>query len=229
MQSVGAVQQEAWTTGKRKVDTRTDLAISKKTIGQNSGQMELISALDLERTPPEGMTIEDYILDAVQQAGVDLDIFGFQLKAYKNVNDNKRWQNAQTLADRINDLFVAASNNTWSSNYVINYPIWYISKYLINVINPVNIGNITLNGIEYMDEWLAHTRLYMETNWERSTGRNSSAERGGGMEVVHPRIATPQILTREIGHGTYRGFMATGKTRQGAYKKEVKVASIVNL
>ena len=227
LQHVGAISQKAWSTGISS-DTRTDVALSSHQI-TNDTLMELSSELDIEQDPLPGETAGDMILDAVSRAGIDISIYGFQLKTYKSNSDDKRWQNAQAMADRITELFSSAGNRTWSSNYVVNYPTWFLSKYLINIINPVNIGNITLDGIEYMDEWLQHVRLYMETAWAKSTGRNASGERGGGVEVLHPYIASRHVLIRQIGNQTFKGFSNHGNMRNAAYEKNIKVASIKNL
>ena len=58
LQQVGTVQQQAWSVGGRTAETRTDLAISKN--GQ-IGQMELVSALDLEEKPPAGVDPAQFI------------------------------------------------------------------------------------------------------------------------------------------------------------------------
>lgn len=218
---VGGVLQYAWSTGRR-TDTRTDIALSKN--GQ-IGQMELEYALDIEVDPPPGETMADYILQEISKSNVDLSVFGFQVKAYESGSDNKRWQNAANLAQQISNIFNEASTNTWSSNYVVNYPVWFLSKYLINIINPVNIANITMNGVEYMNDWLAHYRLYMETTWDHSTGRAANPVRGGGEEVVRPRVPSIQVLSSEVNkiNGTYRfrGFVPTGNMRQSRYKQNI--------
>ncbi len=228
---VGNVQQQAWSIG-MKTDTRTDLAISAN---GKIGQMELVTALDLEATPPDGVNMTDYLIDAITAAGTDMNVFGFQLKTYKSDKDDKRWQNAQAVADRISELFDAANRRAWSSGYAVNYPTWYLSKYLINIINPVNVANITLNGIEFMDDWLRHIRLYMEVKWDKDTGDQVKNKfYGPGVWVVRPQVATKHILTRAINKGNqertvFKGFGNYGGMRKAAYQKEIQVASIRNL
>lgn len=231
LQNVGAIQQYAYTTG-RVTDTRTDIAL---TSGEKIGQMELIKELDLEQDPPAGMSMTDFLLSEIANSDIDVNIAGFQVKAYEKGSDQKRWQNSQVIADRITNLFNAANARTWAKNYVINYPTWFISKYLINVINPVNIGLISMGGIEYMDEWLAKYRLYMEVSWREDTGKVSpNSNRGGGTEVRLPYVAQRTILSSSIegfpekGTGNYRfqGFAPTGSMRQATYDKSIKVAGI---
>jgi hypothetical protein len=158
-------------------------------------------------------------------SGVDVNVFGFQVKAYEKNSDDKRWQNAASIANQISQTFKNASTRTWSSNYAINYPIWYLSKFLINIINPVNIANITMGNIEYMNDFLSKYRLYMEVVWDYSTGRTASAMRGGGEEVVNPHVPTVQVLSslsKQVG-GTYRfqGFAPTGNMRNSQYMQVV--------
>jgi hypothetical protein len=39
--------------------------------------MELVTALDLEATPPDGVNMTDYLIDAITAAGTDMNVFGF--------------------------------------------------------------------------------------------------------------------------------------------------------
>jgi hypothetical protein len=43
----------------------------------------------------------------------------------------------------------------WSLNYAGAYPFYYLSKYILNIVNPVNVGVITPKGLEYMSSFLS--------------------------------------------------------------------------
>ena len=120
---------------------------------------------------------------------------------------------------------------TWSANYAVNYPIYVLSKYLINIINPINVATITPSGLEYTTEMLAKYRFYMEVSWDEPSSPDPSTgdDRGGGVEV-YPRIINKTVLMRLVGSaGGWQGLRATGKLKQSAgYDKSIRVASIRN-
>lgn len=217
---VGSLPQESWSVGGQKKDTRTDLAISKN---GNIGQMELTTALDLEQEVPDGLNAAAELEKIIVDAGIDLNVFGFQLKAYGKGDQDKRWSNAQAIAGRINEL-LNVTKDAWSSNYTVNYPTWYLSKYLINIINPVNIGNITFEGIEFMDNWLQHVRLYMETIFTPSDKKGVPSDYyGGGTWVIKRKIATEHVLIRQISGNNFSGFSNNNNaTRWSRYKTAIR-------
>lgn len=227
-QHIGKVSQFAATTG-RVTDIRSDLAYGSSTI-TNNNKMELVNFLDIEGAPP-GVSTGDFLLNAIQEEKIDQNVYGFQLKTYQKGANDKRWQNSAILMNEITALFNAATRRTWSSNYAVNFPVYYLSKFLINIINPVNVGTLTPDGIEYSSDMLRAYRFYMEVAWdELSTYTPASAARGGGIEVQNPHIATKDILLRQVQGSIWKGLAANGRLRQSAtYEKAVKVASIRNI
>ena len=114
--------------------------------------------------------------------------------------------------------------------YAVNYPIYVLSKYLINIINPINVATITPVGLEWTTELLTQYRFYMEVSWNEPTRPGKSTDdRGGGIEV-YPSILNKTVLMRQIkSAGGWKGLLATGKLVQSAgYDKSIKVASIRN-
>lgn len=219
----------AATTGVRTFG-RSDLAFGKKVT--SGTKTELVNWIDLETTPPAGVTTGDFLLQSVIDQGIEQNVYGFQLKTYKENADDKRWQNSKVLADQITALMHDRSRKrTWSANYAVNYPIYVLSKYLINIINPINVATITPSGLEYTTEMLAKYRFYMEVSWNEPTSPSPStgADRGGGDEV-YPSIINKTVLMRLVGSaGGWQGLRATGKLKQSAgYDKSIRVASIRN-
>jgi len=82
------------------------------------------------------------------------------------------------------------------------YPYYFLSKFILNIVNPVNIGVITLNGLEYTSEFLEHYRFYMEVAWGWTRKYDpASEERGGGLEVMDPHVVGTTVMLREVKAG----------------------------
>lgn len=165
---------------------RSDLAVGSTVTDDTV--TELRTWIDLETTPPAGVTTGDFLLEEVVKQGVEQNLYGFQLKTYQEGSDDKRWQNSAVFMNLITNL-MEKSEKTWSQNYAVNFPVYILSKYLINIINPINVATITPSGLEYATDMLSKYRFYMEVTWDIPESQDkSSPERGGGYEVF-PRIA----------------------------------------
>lgn len=234
LSAVGQLFNRSWAT-KSRAETRTDLAYSPSGSSiSNDDQLELISEINLEDIQSQlgnDQAIVDVLLQSMISAGnPNLTIYGFQLKTYSNLED-KRWMNSAAIAERImniKELF--QSDKTWSSNYAAIYPTYYLSKYLINIFNPVNIGLITGTQLYWMTDILDRYRLYMEITWNKPKNPKPAAQkRGGGLDVF-PVLVGNTILMRSLAGGA--GLVArNGKRRQSVQygMKEIKVASITHL
>lgn len=231
-QQVGKLSNVAATTMK-KGETRTDVAFSKNKIGENT-QLELTGYIDLEDLS-SALTEEDLyaeLIEKMQNTGnPDLTIYGFQVKTYRDLND-RRWMNSAALADRLTSLSeLFGGHYTWSSNYAALYPTYYLSKYIINILNPVNIGLITQQGLLWMTSFLDHYRLYMEVTYNSPTNpKPSNADRGGGLEI-RPILYGNTVLIHKI-NSSEQGLYATGRMRQSSQhgaNKKIKVFSIYPL
>lgn len=221
-------QEFAATTG-TKTWGRSDLAYGSTVTGDTI--TELRDWIDIERTPPEEVSQGTFLLRTMAEQQVDQNVFGFQLKTYRTGHDDKRWQNSQVFADQITALMHdRKSKRTWSANYAVNYPVYVLSKYLINIINPINVATITPVGLEWTTDMLAQYRFYMEVSWTEPTKPGkANEERGGGVEV-YPSILNKTVLMRQIKSASgWKGFSATGNLKQSVgYDKSIKVASIRN-
>ena len=218
----------AATTG-TKTWGRSDLAYGSTVTGNTI--TELRDWIDIETTPPEEVSQGTFLLNEIAKQNVDQNVFGFQLKTYRSGYNDKRQQNSKVLEDQITALMHDRSRKrTWNANYAVNYPIYVLSKYLINIINPINVATITPVGLEWTTELLTQYRFYMEVSWNEPTRPGKSTDdRGGGIEV-YPSILNKTVLMRQIkSAGGWKGLLATGKLVQSAgYDKSIKVASIRN-
>lgn len=199
MEQIGDIQNAAWATAGKSY-TRTDVGFraSSGKIGDNA-TMELTKELNLEDLSKQisDKTIYELALQQIIDQGVDTGIFGFQVKTYKELGGS-RWMNSAAIFERINSIF--HNGKTWSSEYATLYPSYYLSKYLINIINPVNIGIIYGGGIEYTSSFLDKYRFYMEVTYQQVSDSDpapSTPRRGGGWEV-YPSLASNLILMHQL-------------------------------
>lgn len=209
---------------------RVDIAQSAHAITPDT-RLELINFIDLEAKPPKGVTQGDFLLQSIAEQNVDQEVFGFQLKTYQGSHNDKRWQNSAVLASMINDLM--NNGKTWSSNYAVNYPVYVLSKYIINIVSPTNVMTITPDRVEYISDMLSAYRFYMEVSWDLpGVPKDAETERGGGDEI-YPKILNKTVLLRAItaAGGEYKGLAAVGtKLKQSVgYDKTIKVAQIRNV
>lgn len=233
VQQVGGVSNISAVT-KKKGETRTDLALSKQKITDDT-QLELTAYIDLEDLSQTALNEESLfseLIDKIQASGnPDLTVYGFQLKTYSDLND-RRWMNSAALVDRLNSLSeLFGGYYTWSSNYAALYPTYYLSKYIINILNPVNIGLITQQGLMWMTSFLDHYRLYMEITYNSPRNpKPSNPDRGGGLEI-RPILYGNTVLIHKI-NSSEQGLYATGrmrKSKQHGADKKIKVFSIYPL
>lgn len=234
LQAVGQLSNISWAT-KSKSETRTDLVYSS-TGGKASkdDQLELISEIDLEnireQLPVDGASLIEILLNTMNRDNVNLTLYGFQLKTYKDLND-KRWMNSAAIAERLRNLSeLFSSQKPWSSNYAAIYPTYYLSKYLINIFNPVNIGIITGTQLYWMTDILDQYRLYMEITWNKPKNPKPAAEkRGGGLDVF-PILVGDTILLHSLQGGIGLSARSSGARRKSVQhgKHTIKVASITH-
>lgn len=228
-QQVGNVVNNAFVTSGAK-DTRTDIALhagGKKI--DNTVQMELISAelkIDKLSSKLSQQEIYDAILAEMVKDNISQDIYGFQVKTYGSLGGN-RWMNSSTIFSNINSIF--NNGKTWSSEYATLYPTYYLSKYLIQILNPVNIGIIYGKGIIYSSTFLEKYRFYMEVTYEDPGNdgkiQQASLRRGGGWEV-YPSLASNVILMHQLQGGSLKPSNEGKLTKKAYGSKTVKVAKL---
>ena len=197
MHGFGAQTQRSAVTKNIARETRTDVYAGSKSASE-VGQIELTAWLNFDNLDAQlsQQQIVSTLSNAIRQAGTDTTIYGFQVKAYIQGSDSMRWSNSQTLIDQLNMIF--HNDKWWSLNYAGAYPFYYLSKYILNIVNPVNVGVITPKGLEYMSSFLSRYQFYVEVAPGEMNGETDSAERGGGVLTLNPSAVGNQILTRLV-------------------------------
>lgn len=231
LQHIGQATQKA-ATRTRKSEVGSDVGISrsgqsiKQGIESGEIKIELTAVIDLEDNPFEELKDGNVLLNALAADGITDDIFGFQLKAYDNSND-ARWMNSKVLKNAINDIMETTRKNgertPWASEYAGLYPYYYLSRFILNIVNPVNVGVITLNGIETMSSFLSRYRFYMEVGWRspRNPQPVENSEYGGGVWIF-PYVSNDTVLLREMTEGATK-LLATGHRIENKRRKVAEV------
>ena len=223
LQQIGTVVNTAWTTSSQAKDTRTDIAFHGKGMPiTKQNQLELTVKLDIdniaETVPPNLMMFA--IEEMIRQQQIDTDVFGFQVKTYQGLSGQK-WMNSKQLASIIQSGF-DTDNRMWSSNYAPLWAQWILSKYLINIINPVNVGVIWGNGFMYTSQFLEKVRFYVKVIARQTSNQPAAAKRGGGYNI-HPALASDEITMYVLNKGSNTIFR-TRKNKQG--DMIIKIATI---
>ena len=216
MHGFGTQGQASAITAGVKRETRTDVFMGAKGVS-DVGQIELTAWLDFANLDSkiDQAQVARTLFNAIQSTGIDTSIYGFQVKAYIQGSDSMRWSNSQTLINQLNMIF--HNDSWWSLNYAGAYPFYYLSKYILNIVNPVNIGVITPKGLEYMSDFLGHYQFYVEVAAGELNGRMDTEERGGGAQTRNPTAVGNQILTRQV-QGATLSLQGTVLSTQGQGK-----------
>lgn len=199
LQQTGAVTQvSALQTGQK--DIRTDVALmtSKDTLGQ----VELTSVIDLHNLSAQAVIKQLETL--ADQGALDFTAFGFQVKTYQGDWTNRHWMGASVAADALESIF--KNGSTWGSNYAVLYAEWYLSRMIINIVNPVNIGVITGSGLIWMSDFLQHYRFLMTVIAlpnSPNVAYEDTPERGGGVEIF-PGLQNKEIYAHLIGSRNFQ-------------------------
>lgn len=208
--------------------TRTDLAF--KTKGNVSDQIELTKLLDIQEID---ISKQDYMTELfrkIRLQGINQNVLGFQVKTYSTLKDG-RWMNSSVMMNTLNSIF--DNKKTWSSEYAVLYPIYYLSRYIINILNPVNIGIIYGGGFIFSSELLSKYRFYMQVAYQDTKKiKKSTPQRGGGVEVKKPYIANDTILMYQLRKSSNNIFaQSSSKNMRNALyngKQKILVAKLTD-
>lgn len=153
------------------------------------------------------LDIEDLTLsaqDALQSKNIlktflESEAFGLSLKIWNADNSNtKKFSDSSTLQAKINEELITINKHgnrtTWESFYTMDYVNYQVSKYLINIISPLNVAVVSGSGLIWMDDFLANRMFYMQVQIHFKDGTST---RGAGYEGF-PEIISPGIFIRQV-------------------------------
>lgn len=204
--------KSAVVTGKRAIRPDIGLGFSEKNL-QGMG-VELQGLLDLSEFTNalyEEMKSQknESLLDFLRQPA-----FGLSLKIWKNAN-NAEFSSSSPLQNMLNNQLYTyhalGYRTTWEGQYTIDYVNYQLSKYLINIISPLNVAMVTGAGFIWMDQFLENKMFFMhlQLNGIKKSSRGPQLE--GFPEITDPGIyirAAAQginVFNYTIGHSKKTG------------------------
>lgn len=194
----GSKTSTGWTVTRQK-NIRPDIGLNMNTTYKDSDgvlrlsgsnlSIELQEEFDLNEMLPEDITSNDIL-----KAYLDSDSYGFSLKIWKN-GQNKEFAQSKVLQSYINQKFQEGRKRrkTWESTFTNEYVVWQISRLLINIIGPMNVGVMTGKEFIWMDDFLARRIFFMDVQLQAL--RKSS--RGSGYEGF-PELPSSAIKIRQL-------------------------------
>lgn len=146
--------------------------------------------------------------------------FGFSMKLWKDGN-NKEFTQSSVLQKMINTQLEAPVGEggerlSWETNYTEAFVVYQLSKYLLNIIGPMNVGLISGDKYIWMDEFLSQRIFYMTVQAEHSFEKS---KRGAGYEII-PKIPDSSIKIRVL-NNSIQQFKTS-------FSKKSKRISIIN-
>lgn len=216
--------RSAVVSGKRNI--RPDIGLGFSEENKQGSRVELEGWLDLsdyinatyeEMTSKHNEALKDFLQSSAM---------GLSLKVWKNPN-NQEFSQSKPLMDMINRQLYTVHpqygyRTTWEGQYAMDYINYQISKYLINIISPLNIAMVTGNGFMWMDEFLSNKIFFMTIQLNSI----KKSIRGPGWEGF-PEIASPNIYIRAAAKGVnifnYSVRVSSKTGRISMTKRKIKV------
>lgn len=197
----GKTSKSAITEGRRFI--RPDIGLGMNINIDNSGvarleknntAVEFQALVDLSELVPK----EKEITSAeILQSYLNTNAFGFSMKLWKDGN-NKEFSQSSTLQKMINSQLKTYDNFgrrlTWETNYTESYVVYQLSKYLLNIIGPMNVAIISGKNFTWMNDFIDNRIFYMTVQAENSFEKS---KRGAGYEI-YPRIPDSSIKLRTL-------------------------------
>lgn len=210
---------------KGKKDIRPDLGLGMASyiddfgvarLKSDNSSVELQVLFDLSELIPEEKEITS---SEILQSYLTNNAFGFSMKLWKDGN-NKEFSQSSVLQKMLNSQLETYDSNgtrlTWETNYTQSYVVYQLSKYLLNIIGPMNIALISGKNFTWMDDFINNKIFYMTVQAENSFEKS---KRGAGYEI-HPHIPDPSIKIRVLNNA-----MQTFKT---SFSKKTGKISVIN-
>lgn len=94
---------------------------------------------------------------------IDSNMVGFSVKRWTDheINRRKVLTSASGIQQIINQDFNFSQGKTWNALFAYRKMVWIISKYLLDILGPVNVAFITGVSFTWMSDFLADALLTM--------------------------------------------------------------------
>lgn len=207
----GSMKSKGWTvTGEKNI--RPDIGLNMSTaIKDETGVLrlpnsdlavELQEEFDLNEMMPEDITSNEIL-----QAYLNSNSYGFSLKVWKS-SQGKEFAQSKQLQSYINNKFQEGRKRrkTWESTFTNEYVVWQISRLLLNIIGPMNVGIMTGREFIWMDDFLSRRLFFMDIQLEAL--RKST--RGPGYEGF-PTLPSSAVKIRQLTNDIHAFSSTVGK------------------
>lgn len=190
--------RSAVVTGKKNI--RPDIGLGFSEENKNGVGVELEGWLDISKFLDDSYSIIQSNNGELLADFLRSNAFGLSLKIWQNAN-NQEFSQSVPLQQMINaQLFTFhpqyGFRTTWEGQYTMDFVNYQVSKYLINIINPLNVAMVTGSGFIWMDEFLSNKMLYMQVQLNSL----KRSKRGPGGEGF-PEVTGPGIFIRAAAKG----------------------------
>lgn len=189
VQAVSAV-----TKGAKNIRPDIGLGFSREQMSGVGVELEQwLDVSDFVQTGIDSLKSQELIKNFLQS-----NSFGLSLKIWNADNSNKKkFSDSVILQEKINNQLLTYSaygnRTTWESLYAMDYINYQISRYLINIISPLNVAVVTGSGLIWMDDFLSTRIFYMDVQ----LNSKKKSTRGAGWEGF-PEIISPGIFIRQV-------------------------------
>lgn len=199
----GSKTSKSWTvTGEKNI--RPDIGLNMATAYKDSDGVLRLPGSNLavelqEEFYLDDMLPKDVTSNDILKAYLDSNSYGFSLKVWKSAQ-GKEFAQSKQLQAYINQKFQEGRKRrkTWESTFTNEYVVWQISRLLINIIGPMNVGVMTGKEFIWMDDFLTRKIFFMDVQLQAL--RKST--RGPGYEGF-PELPSSSIKIRQLTNDSY--------------------------
>ena len=199
----GSMKSKGWTVNGEK-NIRPDIGLNMATAYKDSDGVLRLPGSNLavelqEEFYLDDMLPKDITSNDILKAYLDSNSYGFSLKVWKSAQ-GKEFAQSKQLQAYINQKFQEGRKRrkTWESTFTNEYVVWQISRLLINIIGPMNVGIMTGKEFIWMDDFLTRKIFFMDVQLQAL--RKST--RGPGYEGF-PELPSSSIKIRQLTNDSY--------------------------
>lgn len=193
-------------------DIRPDLAtgIANQTgndgiLYDNSGKLavELQTQFDIQNyRQQKGLLTPEAIAEDIDllKEYIDSGMFGFSVKRWTSEKSESRMlTSASGVQQIINAEYSSSGNKTWNAVFAYRKMIYIISKYLLDILGPVNVAFITGTSFIWTSDFLADALLTMNVYTKRMYANNE----------IKPYIQSGNIYVQHYKRGRKTAMLET--------------------
>lgn len=184
------------------INVRTEINAQGKrsTIAYASGTnvpVELQVAFDIQDNRLQGEITDNETLKQY----LDTNLFGFSLKRWDQdlYSTEKHITSASGLQRMVNSQFEQSGDRTWNAVYAYRTMINIVSRFLIDILGPINIALITGTNFIWTSELLSDTLFYMHLYSRTSAYVGFGQNRA--LQEIKPYIASSNVYIKRLIYG----------------------------